>query len=618
MTRTSRRRERARIAGSPSPAPRTEAPASRWTSLLWYAAAGAIVWSFGYHVSAGIDLWWHLAAGPLLARRGPFGLTDPWSFTRAGAPWLHHEWLADLVFHEWTRWFGLTALVYWKWGMLIVTFLLFLRLLRSLTGAPVSSAIALLFAAAVAGASADIRPHLYTSLGYVVVLSLTLGRRRPPLWLPLVFVLWSNLHSGVVFGLMALAVILAANLLASPGGTEQRARPALLWLACAAACLLNPRGADTLTYPFRYAMRSDSPFRTHIQEWLPLFAPGVAPMRFAIPAIGVALAAAVVLLIGGAGRERPALLGAGLGLTVLTLAMTLSSRRFLPLLAVSEALLVAPALSRVLEWWRRGAESRSPGLMGIIRRRGELAAAALALIVGLVRLAPYPHTGAAFVPLTDADTFPVEVCNFIDTNGLAGNVLVEYTWGGYLDLRTNGRMKVFVDSRADTVFDEGTYGRYWRVSRLEAGWEGVLQDPAIQFVLFRRASSLAAELQRKPEWKLISEDLVAQLFVRVGPGAPVLPDPLRPTAMSGYRELAQGATAMLGNAPRRAASHFRRALQLDPRLYIACRNLVVAELGCGEPDRAAQTAERCQAIFPDRKLLSLAQSVTPGSDDGIP
>jgi hypothetical protein len=176
-------------------------------------------------------------------------------------------------------------------------------------------------------------------------------------------------------------------------------------------------------------------------------------------------------------------------------------------------------------------------------------------------------------------------------------------------------MKVFIDSRADTVFDEETYRRYRRAVAVEPGWEDVLNDPAIQFALLRRDSKLAVALNGLPQWRRISEDLVSLFFVRVGAFAPTLPDPLRPTPASGYRELAQGAAAMLARQPQSAAAYFRRALELDPHLYIACRNLVVAEVGADRLSRATETAERCQEIFPDRDLLSLAQSVTPVGND---
>src|SRR5512143_3906768 len=55
------------------------------------ALIGAAAW-FQPSV-AGSDLWWHLAAGrEIVAQRG-VSTVDHFSFTFAGQPWMHHEWL---------------------------------------------------------------------------------------------------------------------------------------------------------------------------------------------------------------------------------------------------------------------------------------------------------------------------------------------------------------------------------------------------------------------------------------------------------------------------------------------------------------------------------------------
>ena len=42
---------------------------------------------------AGSDLWWHLAAGREIWEKHSVPTTDHFSFTFAGQPWMHHEWL---------------------------------------------------------------------------------------------------------------------------------------------------------------------------------------------------------------------------------------------------------------------------------------------------------------------------------------------------------------------------------------------------------------------------------------------------------------------------------------------------------------------------------------------
>lgn len=112
---------------------------SKFPSILWYLAVIPSLWSFGFTTMWGSDLWWHIATGRWIVTHKALPLTDSWSFTRAGQPWLQHEWLSDLVFQLWVSLFGMNSLVYWKWSILILTFLLLFHVARRLTSDPIAS-----------------------------------------------------------------------------------------------------------------------------------------------------------------------------------------------------------------------------------------------------------------------------------------------------------------------------------------------------------------------------------------------------------------------------------------------------------------------------------------------
>ena len=59
------------------------------------------------------DVWWHLKTGQFIAEHKAVPHTDPFSYTRAGEPWVAHEWLSELLLyqlHRTTGWSGLIAL----------------------------------------------------------------------------------------------------------------------------------------------------------------------------------------------------------------------------------------------------------------------------------------------------------------------------------------------------------------------------------------------------------------------------------------------------------------------------------------------------------------------------
>lgn len=542
------------------------------TVLLWYVATALVAWSFGYTIVRGSDLWWHVANGRWIWEHRAVPLTDAWSFTAHGHPWVNDAWLADLVFHLWERAFGMPALAWWKWGMLVATFVLLFRVIWRQCGDPLAAWVAVVLGVAAAAPFLDVRPHLWSLLGYVVLLHGVLGRARPAPLLPVLFLLWTNMHAMVLFGMGVLAVALLPAL--RRGGGDRRAAT-IVGAACAVAFFVNPNGAAAVTRVLRYGVGS-SPFRT-IGEWLPPFAPVGMHSALYPWTIGAFVAAVGVLLV----RRGPDVPWLGIVLGVLTLAMSLRSRRCIPLFAISQSLAVGSALARLLRVRPRAVTLASP---------------VLACALAVWWLAPYPRASWAFAYLTAEDTFPVETCNFIDTNALAGKVFAFYNWGGYLHLRTAGRMQVFIDGRADVVFDDDTYVDYTRVLGLQPGWSDVIEASAAEYVLWpNEQPTQLAGLVNGGRWRLLYTDRVSTLLER----ADRPQRELQATPDSAYRRLAFADWLLLRRSFAEAQRQLEAALTLDPHLGAACSLLARVQALQGSPDASA-TEERCQRLYPSR------------------
>ncbi|MGD0835544.1 MAG: hypothetical protein ABSB49_02745 [Polyangia bacterium] len=477
----------------------------------------------------GSDLWWHLAAGRWIWQTGTLNFRDPWSFTAQGQPWLNPEWLSDLIFHAWSSWLGLTSLVWWKWSALVGAFAILFGVLRRLSGSSPAAYVATLFAVAVGAPFFDVRPQLYAILGLAVVLRLALLPSRWRWLLPLVFFLWANLHSSFIFGLVALAGILVIARLCGQG--TRNALP--LWLACLVVGLLNPAGPDAYLFPVGFAAHSASAF-THIAEWRPPWYPGGIRSPLYYPALGTFALGVAATFSTKLHRRNGHLTFTGVALGLLTLAMSLRSRRFIPLFGVAQALVMAPVLGALAARLAQRARGHFPRFAHPYPWR--LLAPALALALAAYHLLPYPLSSRAFLYLTSQDSFPVEAMNVIEANHLTGKVFAYYEWGGYLDLRSDGRLQVYIDGRAGTVFDELTYRDYTRVLGLTKGWEDIVTASGAEFFLWPRRHHQQVEgLRASGQWRLIYADHVATLLARAD--LPV-PSPLLPSPASAWRELA--------------------------------------------------------------------------------
>ena len=472
-------------------------------TAAWYVAGGVTAWSFGYAAVAAGDLWWHVATGRLMLDQRAIPLVDHFSYSREGQPWLQHEWLSDLIFAVWDRAFGLQALVYWKWTVIVAAFVLLLAVLRRTTREPAAAYLGTLAAAAVSANFLDIRPHLYSLVGFTLLLLLTYDRKRLPIGLPLLFLVWVNLHGGFFFGLMALSVILSERYFRAE--RVERRRSLLVGAGCVLAALVNPNGIGSFAYPIRYAFDSTSPFREVIAEWKPPFVPGGIQSPLYPWAIGLFAAAVVFTFASRAYRHERGVPVAGLALGFLTLAMSLTSRRFIPLFALAQCLVVVPALGHLL--------------VPLVRRAPNLAQACGALVLGLVLLLQHPLSTAAFEELTAEAQFPRKACDYADESEISGPVFAYYNWGGYLHLRTAGRLKVYIDGRADTVYDDETFERYRLVAAMKPGWLEIIESSGARYILWPTAQvkPMLDPLKASGRWQIRYNDDVAVLFERYDP-----------------------------------------------------------------------------------------------------
>ena len=564
-------------------------PTPNWVVALWYAAAATTSWAFGYAIIRSSDLWWHLAAGEFMARHGQFLYTDPWSYTFQGKPWLNDAWLSDLIYYWWVVAFGLQSLAWWKWSVIVATYVLLMRTLHRVTGDLLSAYAGAVLAVATAEAFLDIRPHLYSLLAFSVLLSLTLGRERQSWWLPLLFLIWVQLHAMFVFGLMALAVLLAPGLIF--GQTEERKRSALIGVSCVRLCLINPNFVTVFTRPIRYAL-SGSLYLT-LGEWLPPFAPGGIHSPLYPFAIGVFVAGCVILLMRRVpGRSQPVPL-AGMALGALTLAMSLKSRRFVPLFAIAQSIVLASALAP----WVRASFAR---LSASARRLCAQVIPALALGLGLWWLWPYPAASYAFLFLAAEDTLP---------RGHGELHRAEPSLRQRLRVLQLGRLSGPADAGGDEGIHRRPRGHGVRrrnvpplllVLGAQSGWLRIIEDSGAEYVLWpKRERSGALILQgllATGRWRPAYEDYVSVLLERTD--RPQRHD-LMPSPDTAWRELTLGSAARAGNRLSEAEAHYQRALDLMPYLGAACFELVRVQGAQGRLDQARETEHRCAQLYPD-------------------
>jgi len=473
------------------------------------------------------DTGWHIRAGEWMLKTGRVPATDLFSFTKAGQPWFAWEWLSDVLMAGIHRDFGLTGIVLASLLLLGATSVYVYRSTLAESGHRVIAIVLTGLAMSASTIHWLARPHLITPLFAAVfcwALNRTEGKRRPvTLWtLPLVTILWVNLHGGFFLGIVLLityAIGAAAEELVRGARHNAwvRARKYLLTAgACAIASLVNPYGYRLHVHVAQYLGASF--YLQRISEFQSIDFHSFTAAYFETLLV-LAIAAALWHL--GAGRLVHVLL-------LLSWShLALFSARNIPIFAV----VAAPGIGLAVREWLEYARSRWPlewpgkftaslaeleaGLRSIanIYRRGDwhfvpcFGVLVLALLLTRVK---------ALHPQFDRNRFPVDATTFLSQKKSEPPPIRLYSswqWGGYLIYRLWPSFSVFDDGRTDF------YGPAFVEQGLRAwdacpDWANIFERYRVNAALLPVDSALATVLRERRDWKPVYQDHVAVLFER--------------------------------------------------------------------------------------------------------
>ncbi len=570
------------------------------------ALGGAAAW---FHPDvAGSDLWWHLAAGRAMWAVSALPCCDHFSFTFEGREWLNHEWLWDLA-----SWPLFRANPTWLWlahvSLLCAIFGLVYIRCRQACSSGIAASLTLWAVAGTTHWFLDIRPHLLTLLLLQLFLITRASTWAAWTW-PALIAVWANLHAGFTFGLAAIGLHCVVESVRPRASTVPR-NLRRLWIGVGLAVLcagLNPWGYHIFVYPLSYLPGAqENPYRT-LNEWRP---PGLGWDELDVRGLGILLTfqtrfwlLATAAVIGGViARVRT---GAFLLiLAIITLCMATTSRRFIPLFAVTAAPLVAVFAKACLDALGRPlARTRKPLL-----ELGALAAltAAVAALWAGVRLFPDPLGRS-----TQRDLFPAAAARELARFDGRPRVFNHYSWGGFIMLHAP-QARVFIDGRANTVYDEALLREFRAVTQREPGYETILERHQVEVALLPD-DALARALRALPRpWRTLYQDGVGVLLAAPGyrperlhaeeDGAKSRAAPPGSIQAAMQAQLLQRSArlAVTNQQFELAAEQLERALESDPISASCYLDLARVHALRGAPGDLRATLSRAERAIPRRR-----------------
>jgi hypothetical protein len=471
------------------------------------------------------DTGWHVRTGEWIMSHGSVPHQDLFSFTKTGQPWFAWEWLWDVIFAWMHQRWGMAAVVVGSALVIALTSALLFRLANRKSGNPLLAMAFTFLAIASSSIHFLARPHLFTLL-FTVVFYAILERAREEKsvrllwWLPVLTVLWTNLHGGwfigvVLTGLFGVGEMATGIFDGEPGAWRAAIVRTLPYAGIATMCL-----AASLIGPYTYHLHvhiweylTDSFQREHIQEMMSINFQNPAARYFE-----------VMLLVGGGAclwllrrkRFTECLLLVFFG------HIALIATRNIPIFGIIAAPILALA---VAEWFQMLAEApvsawlrslaRAVGTMGDSiggmegAWRTHLVSVAAVALLTAVLYAPAPPVN--FRAKFDGKEFPVKALASMRDTATQSRIFTSDQWGDYLIYNLYPKGQVFIDGRSD-FYGSRFVEKYLDIVRVKYNWQQHFNEYGVDTVLLPTDAPLAGALKESSRWHVVYDDGDAIIF----------------------------------------------------------------------------------------------------------
>ncbi len=400
------------------------------------------------------DLWYHLSGGRFFWKHLTISSSSFFSFVDPPKDWYNYYWLFQVIVfktHAWMDYYGLIVLrgVLFCLTVLLIA-LFFVDFAASRKSLLIAVAFLVAYALSLTIRELLIRPHLFSYL-FIVVFLYILERKRKMIWLlPILGILWSNIH-GIEYPVMIL--ILLAYLMeryycdfrkvttCPAGGKKEK------WLIILTiyTIFFTPHIIELIKTPFSAAMYQhlyvNELVKISIQD---IFQFAVLPFSGLIGTFqNILIIAPIIAIIICLCKKQCRI--SHVILLIASVALLIKHKRFV----YEYILLTIPLVSYGMNLIGNSTKQQNQKIQRI------LYPSALLLILVIVPALTY---GSHFknrpeYPLTQID-LPVGVTTFLNAFANGGKVMNEPNSGGYLQWALNEKFKIFMDMQLSVFNDQ--------------------------------------------------------------------------------------------------------------------------------------------------------------------
>lgn len=450
------------------------------------------------------DLWARLIVGMHFLQTGSVSRQDFLSYTPTHL-WFDHEWGSGVIFYLTQQIFPVMGFLLLQTIIFFLTFFFITKIVK-LRGLKTTHAYNFWFYYfAIISMSYyfndPVRSQIFTFLFFTIFLYILerskngIGKNIELTLLPLIMIIWCNLHGGCTAGLGLIVLYIIGEIL----DKKSIKKYLLTLLVTTLATCISPWGYH---YLFLLAADTATP-RNLITEWISIFAHNnfwdfLEFKLFVAVLLTVELGISIKRLISENLKvDKTAFL-----ILITTLFLATKHIKLIPFAVISITCFLYDDFYTVFNYITRNLFNKVATSKDILTY----------FIVLVFSISVIKQNG--FGPYQNWLTYPIKAVEFIKINNLKGKVLQDFTYGSYISYKLYPHNKIFMDGRFSGVYDYNLLYELENFHLGKKGWESLLKKYPSDIILQGKTQRIFPLLKNRKEWKIAYEDEIFAVFVK--------------------------------------------------------------------------------------------------------
>lgn len=463
-----------------------------------------IIYLFFVYPPSDFDFGWHLRYGEYFWQNHRLLRENIFSYTLPNYLWVNHSWSYDLWFYPLFRYLGFLGVALVGPLFILLTLKVFFKSIRASPGEQLLGTFLVFFLGTHSlneGLRSRFPVFVFLAILYLWLNEIKNGQRKYLFYLPLLFLIWANIHGQFSVGLFYLSLVW---LVFAWDAFRQPKKYFKNWLLLGGAglasgltTLINPFGTQVVNEAIKHAVNPN--LRLVVEYFAPDFND---PYGLGLIIYTTLLVAALVFL------RNPTFLKEAIPLIPFAY-LSFQARRNM----IFFALLSCPLAIKILRPYLTNL-SKKPyfgRLFSLV-----LAGTFVALIFRFIPFNLVSYNWAAYCQFSSGCSEGATA--YLKQNLPRGRGFTLYDWGGYLIWRLP-EIKTFIDGRMHLWQIQGHYimEEHEKLITASGDWDKVFHDLDFAWALLPPNSNLAQRLEALAQakiWEKVYQDEKATIYLR--------------------------------------------------------------------------------------------------------